>query len=32
VERLDDHAELEGERVIMDMKANGLPVYYETTP
>ena len=29
LERLDDHLELEGERVIMDMKADNLPIYYE---
>jgi len=29
LDRLDDHPELEGERVIMDMKAGVLPIYYE---
>lgn len=29
LERLDDHPELEGERVIMDMKPDNLPIYYE---
>mgnify|MGYP001577554735 CR=1 FL=1 len=31
VEPLDDHPELEGERVVMDMKGGHLPLYYEVS-